>query len=92
MSSRRAAEQGAGGGQRDLDRRLIRCFGLVFPELGPDEIRAASVASVGSWDSVASINLVTVIEEEFGFEVELEELGEMASFATIRNLLERRAP
>jgi acyl carrier protein len=73
-----------------LDERLVRCFGVVFPELTPQEVGRASVASVASWDSVASINLVTVIEEEFGFEVALEELGEMASFTTIRRLLERR--
>ena len=85
MSGRRES-----GARPELERRLVRCFGLVFPELGPDEIRLASVASVGSWDSVASINLVTVIEEEFGFEVEIEDLGEMASFGTICTLLERR--
>ena len=75
----------------NTEDRLVNCFALVFPELSAEEIRLASVASVGSWDSVASINLVTVIEEEFGLQVELEELGEMASFATILDLLNRRA-
>ncbi len=70
--------------------RLVRCFGLVFPELGPDEIPLASASSVGTWDSLASINLVAVIEEEFGIQVELEELEEMMSFATILDLVERR--
>ena len=70
--------------------RLARCFGLVFPELGPDEIPLASPSSVGTWDSLASINLVAVIEEEFGIQVELEELEEMMSVATVLDLVERR--
>ena len=41
-----------------VERRLVRCFGLVFPELGADEIPVASPSSVGTWDSLASINLV----------------------------------
>jgi len=50
------------------------------------------MASVGSWDSIATINLVTVIEEEFGIQLETEELEEMASFGTILDLLERKRP
>jgi len=79
-----------GAATNGVEARLLRCFALVFPELGYDEISRASPASVGSWDSLASINLVAVIEEEFGIQVELEELGEMMSFATVLDLLERR--
>jgi acyl carrier protein len=70
--------------------KLQECFALVFPDLAEAEIPNASMASVGSWDSVASINLVTVIEEEFGIQLEPEELEEMASFATVLDLLERK--
>jgi acyl carrier protein len=72
--------------------KLQQCFALVFPDLAEAEIPTASLASVGSWDSVASINLVTVIEEEFGIQLEPEELEEMASFATVLDLLERKLP
>ena len=71
----------------NVEARLIRCFSLVFPELTEAEIPRASMASVGSWDSLASINLVTVIEEEFGIQIEPEELGELASFEMVRELL-----
>ena len=33
---------------------------------------------------------MAVIEEEFGIQVELEELEEMMSFATVLDLVERR--
>lgn len=71
----------------NFDTRLLRCFSPVFPELTEAEIPRASMASVGSWDSLATINLVTVIEEEFGIQIEPEELGELASFEMIRELL-----
>lgn len=72
------------------EQRLVGCFALAFPELSPDEIRRASMASVASWDSVAAINLVTVIEEEFGIELALEEIGEMASFRTVLDILTQK--
>ena len=72
----------------ETERRLTTCFSLVFPDLTPEEIPRATMTSVGGWDSVASINLVAVIEEEFGIEVDLEQLGEMASFLTIVDLLD----
>lgn len=73
-----------------VEDRLVDCFALTFPELAPDEIRRASMASVATWDSVAAINLVTVIEEEFGVELAVEEIGEIASFATVLDLLTQK--
>ncbi len=75
-----------------VEQRLVGCFALAFPELHADEIRRASMASVASWDSVAAINLVTLIEEEFGVELALDEIGEMASFLTILDMLSQKLP
>jgi len=76
----------------DTADKLQQCFALVFPDLADEELASASLASVGSWDSIATINLVTVIEEEFGIQLETEELEEMASFGTILDLLESKRP
>ena len=76
----------------DTADTLRQCFALVFPDLADEELASASMVSVGSWDSIATINLVTVIEEEFGIQLETEELEEMASFGTILDLLERKRP
>jgi acyl carrier protein len=74
----------------DLEGRLTECFVLVLPDLAREEIRHASMSSVPSWDSMASVNLVAVVEEEFGIQVALDELEEMASFDTVLDLLRRR--
>jgi acyl carrier protein len=63
--------------------RLQRCFSLVFPTLPPAEIPNASVARIADWDSLANINLVCVIEEEFGFEFKADDLEGLTSYALI---------
>jgi len=75
-----------------LEERLLRCFVAVFPELGEGEARRASTASLGGWDSVASVTLLSVVEEEFGIEVSPEDLQQMTSFETILELVSRSVP
>lgn len=64
----------------DIKQRLINCFAIVFPDLSEEEIQRASQASVASWDSVASITLVNVIEEEFSMPIDLGEVADLVSF------------
>ena len=68
--------------------RLIRCFAAVFPELSEQEIPFASSASVGSWDSVASVTLMSVLEEEFGTEFQPDDLEYLISFELILDHLQ----
>jgi acyl carrier protein len=67
----------------EIQARLIRCFGAVFPMLGNDQIVAATADTVAAWDSVASVTLFATIEEEFELEVDIEDLGELLSFDKI---------
>jgi len=69
------------------EMRLARCFLEVFPELTQDEISQASPASVQSWDSVSTITLLTVIEEEFGVSVDAEDVVKFGSFKGILKYL-----
>jgi acyl carrier protein len=71
--------------------RLAMCFRIVFPELTELEIFDASHASVAAWDSIASITLVNVIEEEFKFDVEFEVLAELTSFDRILEYLNQQS-
>ncbi|MGA3327467.1 MAG: acyl carrier protein [Terriglobia bacterium] len=71
----------------EQDDRLVRCFASVFPALTPEEIRAASAESVAAWDSLASVTLVAVIQQEFGVEIDILDLPELTSFEAWRTYL-----
>ena len=63
--------------------RLTKCFALVFPDLTEDQISVASQATVSAWDSVAAITMMNVIEDEFGIQMDLDEVAELDSFERI---------
>jgi len=69
-------------------KRLANCFCAVFPELSGEEIIHASPATVKSWDSVAVVTLLTVIEEEFGISIEEDDPAKFDSFQRILSYLQ----
>ena len=64
----------------DVQTRLTKCFAAVFPHVTPSEIPTATVTSIEGWDSLATVTLMTVVEEEFGTTIEPEELEHLRSF------------
>jgi acyl carrier protein len=68
--------------------RLTTCFKAVFPNLRDENIPGAAMSTVEGWDSLASVTLVTVIEEEFGVEVRPEELASFVSFRHVMDYLQ----
>jgi len=64
----------------ELEKRLATCFSTVMPELTAEEIRQASATTVKSWDSVATVTLIAVVEEEFGISVEVDDPARFDSF------------
>jgi len=68
--------------------RLVKCFSLVFPNLSADEIRQATVHSVVEWDSLANINLISLLEEEFAITLEAKDLEQLSSFELVLNHIE----
>jgi acyl carrier protein len=75
---------------RDHDERLIRCFASVFPALTQEEIEDASSDSVGTWDSLSSVTLAAVIQEEFNIEIEPDAFANLDSFGAFRDYLSTR--
>ncbi len=67
--------------------RLIRCFTLVFPGLDERELPTASQASLALWDSVASVTLFAVVEEEFDVQLKPEDLEIFVAFELIEDFL-----
>ena len=71
----------------EMQVRLAGCFASVFPDLSANEVTEASSASVQNWDSVAGVALLSVVEEEFGISIEIDDLARFNSFKGFLNYL-----
>ena len=67
----------------DTAVQLRKCFQTLFPRLTEVEIENASTENVAEWDSIATVSMVSLIEEEFGVEIDFEELENLTSYAHI---------
>lgn len=63
-----------------VQKRLARCFSAVFPELVSEAILHAAPSTISRWDSLATATLLAVVEQEFGVEIDLEQLEGIVSF------------
>ncbi len=66
-----------------MQTRLLRCFAAVFQGLSETELVSASLGQLEGWDSVATITLLSLVEEEFGVEFGPEDLARQTSFERI---------
>jgi acyl carrier protein len=73
-----------------IEKRLTECFFSVLPDLTPEEVSGASPASVAGWDSVATVTLITAVEEEFGISIEIEDPAQFNSFQGALSYLRNR--
>jgi acyl carrier protein len=74
------------GTQADqLTERVRNCFRAVFPDLSDEQIETAVRAETEEWDSLASLELLTVIEEEFGIQLSDEVVEGLDTFEAARN-------
>jgi acyl carrier protein len=74
----------------DVETRLIRCFSAIFPDLDNKQILRATIASVAEWDSIATVTLVNIIEEEFKIQVDPEDVEPLMSFEQFLRYLRLR--
>jgi acyl carrier protein len=72
-----------------INQRLQHCFQAVFPNLGQPDIATASTETVGDWDSVAQVTLISVVEEEFAIVLPEEEYVQLLSFKAWSAYLEK---
>lgn len=70
-----------------VDQRLESVFSVVFPDLAPEQLRTASQDSVETWDSVAAITLMNLIEEAFGIEMDFGDVAELTTFSQIADYI-----
>ena len=50
-------------------------------EIPVEEVENATMESVDKWDSIGQMSLVAMIEDEFGIELEPDEVMQFTSFA-----------
>jgi acyl carrier protein len=74
----------------ELDVRLSALFLAAFPCLKDKSVSNATRDSISEWDSIAAVTLVTLVEEEFGEQFDLEDAAEWTSYKQIRDLLQER--
>ena len=56
--------------------------------MSEEQTLQASAAALTQWDSLATLNLLALIEEEFGVSLDLDEL-EAPSFKTFLEMIEK---
>jgi len=71
----------------DLEARLLRCFAVILPDIPEQELCQARMSSVTAWDSMVTITLINVVEEEFGVQIGLEDVEHLVSFEDYRDYL-----
>ncbi len=72
-----------------LEARLAKCFLAVFPILKPEEVTRACTTTLEKWDSLASVTLFTLIEEEFRLNLDMDALDDFSSFEHILGHIRR---
>lgn len=73
-----------------LQEHLVRCFSAVFPKRSKEEILSASRESLPEWDSLASVTLLALIQEEFQTELDLFDLEHLNSFQALQAHLDKQ--
>jgi acyl carrier protein len=63
--------------------RLRACFSRVFPKLTDEETLKARVGAIPEWDSLATVTLFSLIDEEFDLSLDLDDFEEPMSFQSL---------
>jgi acyl carrier protein len=74
-----------------IEERLVGVFRAVF---GDDDIEisdATSASDIPEWDSLANINLLFALEQEFGLRFRDDEYASFTRVGELRAFLEARA-
>ena len=75
----------------ELGEKLADCFQAVFPQISRNDIQGTSMKLTEDWDSMATITLVSLIEESFGIETQPDDIEHLTSFESILRYLQGKA-
>jgi acyl carrier protein len=71
----------------DIRIRLKRCFTTVFPNVPREDIESATPQSIAGWDSIAMVTLISVVEEDFGVTIAIDDISDLNSFESFQRYL-----
>ncbi len=70
-----------------IRKRLSRVFVSAFPDLDLQEAPSATMETVQGWDSIATLTLFMLTEEDMSISLGYDRIGEIKSFADLEALL-----
>jgi acyl carrier protein len=70
-----------------VESRLTDCFKTMFPDLSAAEIPRATSSSMPAWDSMATVTLVALVEEEFGIRMSPDDYVFASSYPLLLDYL-----
>ncbi len=73
-----------------IQKRLSRIFNKAFPTVQPADAPAATMDTVAGWDSIATLTLFMLCEEDFGIKLGYDRIAETKSFSDLFKLLESK--
>lgn len=71
------------------NERLKRCFVAAFPAATGSDIETAKFDDLPGWDSLRGVNLLALLDEEFGLQLDLEELLALGTYDAVCRYLEQ---
>lgn len=72
-----------------MDEQLKSVMASVFGLDVKDITETSSAETIENWDSLQHIKLIVALEEEFGVELENEDITTMISFAEIKKVIHK---
>ncbi|GBR11728.1 acyl carrier protein [Acetobacter oeni] len=70
-----------------IRRRLTRVFTTMFPGKTVEDVPAATMENTDGWDSLGTLSLFTLADEEFGIKLGLDRIGDVKSFEKLEALV-----
>lgn len=70
-----------------IQRRLTRVFKIMFPNKPTDDIPNATMDNTEGWDSLGTLSLFTLIEEEFNIQLGLDLIPTTKSYQSLITLI-----
>lgn len=69
------------------DDKLVEIFQIILDVDSSFDVRSVRRINERRWDSLTHMSLISAIESEFGFTLDISEMERMTSFAAVRALL-----